>query len=112
MPIYEYVCQSCGHSHEVIQKVSADPLTTCPQCNEEALKKKVTAAAFRLNGSGWYETDFKAGDNKKNLTTSDKEPEKKDSSSDKKEPKSEAKTETVKKSASTETKSAQKPTAD
>ena len=24
-----------------------------------ALKKRVTAAAFRLKGSGWYETDFK-----------------------------------------------------
>ena len=31
-----------------------------------ALKKKVSAAAFRLKGGGWYETDFKTG-NKKNL---------------------------------------------
>jgi predicted nucleic acid-binding Zn ribbon protein len=30
------------------------------------LKKKVSAAAFRLKGGGWYETDFKTG-SKKNL---------------------------------------------
>lgn len=67
MPIYEYQCAECAHIEEVIQKVSDDPLTVCPSCNEPALKKNVTAAGFRLSGGGWYETDFKSGD-KKNLT--------------------------------------------
>ncbi len=67
MPIYEYQCQSCGNEVEVIQKVSDDPLKDCPACNKPDLKKKVSAAAFRLSGSGWYETDFKSG-NKKNLS--------------------------------------------
>ncbi|GAB1267916.1 hypothetical protein NBRC116493_11690 [Aurantivibrio infirmus] len=44
----------------------SDPLLTkCPSCDNEELKKKVSAAAFRLKGGGWYETDFKTG-NKKN----------------------------------------------
>ena len=59
MPIYEYLCQSCGHHLEALQKMSEDPLVYCPECGEESLKKKVSAAAFRLKGSGWYETDFK-----------------------------------------------------
>ena len=59
MPIYEYLCQSCGHHLEALQKMSEDPLAYCPECGEESLKKKVSAAAFRLKGSGWYETDFK-----------------------------------------------------
>ena len=67
MPIYEYQCVECDHIEEVIQKVSDDPLVDCPACNKPALKKNVTAAAFRLSGGGWYETDFKSGD-KKNLT--------------------------------------------
>jgi len=67
MPIYEYRCQSCGNEVEVIQKVTDDPLKDCPACNKPDLKKKVSAAAFRLSGSGWYETDFKSG-NKKNLS--------------------------------------------
>ena len=66
MPIYEYQCQSCQHQLEVLQKISEDRLRDCPACGEPALNKKVSAAAFRLKGSGWYETDFKTGD-KKNL---------------------------------------------
>lgn len=70
MPIYEYECQECGYRHEALQKISEDPLTECPACNKNALKKLVSAAGFRLSGSGWYETDFKSS-NKKNLTKSD-----------------------------------------
>ncbi len=67
MPIYEYQCQKCGHELEVIQKLSDAALTDCPECGAPALKKKISAAAFRLKGGGWYETDFKSGDKKKNL---------------------------------------------
>ena len=66
MPIYEYQCQSCGHEMEVLQKMSDAPLTLCPACNQSQLVKKISAAGFRLAGSGWYETDFKSG-GKKNL---------------------------------------------
>ena len=66
MPIYEYQCQACGHELEALQKIADAPLVDCPECSEAALKKKVSAAAFRLKGGGWYETDFKTG-NKKNL---------------------------------------------
>jgi putative FmdB family regulatory protein len=70
MPIYEYQCQSCGHELEAIQKMSDSALTDCPQCNESALKKRISAAGFRLSGKGWYETDFKTG-KKKNLANQD-----------------------------------------
>ncbi len=66
MPIYEYKCESCGEELEALQKVSEDPLTDCPACGKSSLKKKISAAAFRLKGGGWYETDFKSG-KKKNL---------------------------------------------
>lgn len=59
MPIYEYQCQACGHRLEKLQKVSDDPLRDCPSCSKPELTKLVSAAAFRLKGSGWYETDFK-----------------------------------------------------
>ncbi len=59
MPIYEYMCRSCGHALEALQKIGEAPLSRCPGCGAEELKKKVTAAAFRLKGTGWYETDFK-----------------------------------------------------
>jgi putative FmdB family regulatory protein len=66
MPIYEYLCQSCGHEHEALQKLSDPPLTLCPSCNRNDLMKKISAAGFRLKGSGWYETDFK-NNGKKNV---------------------------------------------
>lgn len=73
MPIYAYQCASCGHELEALQKMADAPLTDCPACQQLALSKKVTAAAFRLSGGGWYETDFKAG-NKKNVATTDAAP--------------------------------------
>jgi putative FmdB family regulatory protein len=61
MPIYEYLCENCGHEFETIQKFSDAPLKECPKCQQERLVKQVTAAGFRLKGGGWYETDFKSG---------------------------------------------------
>jgi len=55
--------------------MSDDPLLDCPACEQPSLKKLISASAFRLSGSGWYETDFKTG-NKKNLA-GDKPAEKK-----------------------------------
>ena len=86
LPIYEYRCQSCGHEMEKLQKMSDDPLLDCPACQESALKKLVSAAGFRLSGSGWYETDFKTG-NKKNLSSNDNKSSKNSISDSKKESK-------------------------
>ncbi|MCG7867172.1 MAG: transcriptional regulator [gamma proteobacterium symbiont of Stewartia floridana] len=71
MPIYEYRCQACDHELEAMQKMSDEPLTECPECKQDSLKKLISAAGFRLKGSGWYETDFKSG-NKKNVHDSGK----------------------------------------
>ncbi|MEQ1805064.1 MAG: FmdB family zinc ribbon protein [Burkholderiaceae bacterium] len=64
MPIYAYRCEACGHSKDVLQKVSDARLTTCPQCGAQAFQKQVTAAGFQLKGSGWYVTDFKGNGQK------------------------------------------------
>ena len=44
---------------EAIHKISDAPLIQCPECKQETLRKLVSAAAFKLTGPGWYETDFK-----------------------------------------------------
>ncbi len=61
MPIYAYKCSSCGHAADVLQKISADPLTECPSCGKATFSKQLTAPGFQLKGSGWYVTDFKSG---------------------------------------------------
>jgi putative FmdB family regulatory protein len=62
MPIYAYRCSSCGHSKDVLQKLSDPLLTLCPACGQEAFSKQLTAAGFQLKGSGWYVTDFRGGE--------------------------------------------------
>jgi len=74
MPIYDYQCTSCDHELETLQKISAAPLTDCPSCQKPTLRKKVSAAAFRLSGSGWYETDFKKQDKQKNIAKKENKP--------------------------------------
>jgi putative FmdB family regulatory protein len=77
MPIYEYECKECGHRQETIQKMSDDPLVDCPACGKPALKKLLSAPAFRLKGGGWYETDFKGG-SQKNVAKGDSGGDKKE----------------------------------
>ena len=68
MPIYAFECAACGHSFDKLQKLSDPDPSACPACSADAVKRQLTAPAFRLSGSGWYETDFKKdGDRKRNL---------------------------------------------
>lgn len=72
MPIYAFACDACGHRFDRLQKLSdADP-ADCPGCGAQGrIRRQVTAPAFRLAGSGWYETDFKSGREKKHNLAGD-----------------------------------------
>lgn len=59
MPIYEYLCNSCGAEKEHLQKISDAPIAACPVCGSSSYTKLISAAGFQLKGSGWYVTDFK-----------------------------------------------------
>jgi putative FmdB family regulatory protein len=63
MPIYAYRCEACGFAKDVLQKISDEPLTICPNCEQAQFTKQITAAGFQLKGSGWYVTDFRGGSN-------------------------------------------------
>ncbi|PNS09341.1 FmdB family zinc ribbon protein [Solilutibacter silvestris] len=68
MPIYAFVCDTCGHEFDRLQKLSDPDPDTCPKCGAHTVKRQLTAPSFRLAGGGWYETDFKKdGDKKRNL---------------------------------------------
>ena len=97
MPIYEYQCNDCGHELEALQKMSDEPQRQCPECDRQSLKKKISAPGFRLSGSGWYETDFKSG-NQKNLSQGDSA-EKTEKKADKKSTESSDKASSAKKEA-------------
>lgn len=58
MPIYEYVCNACGHEFEEWQKISDAPVQKCPSCGKRKVERLVSLSAFHLKGSGWYVTDY------------------------------------------------------
>jgi len=59
MPIFDYQCQACGHTFDVLQKAGEGALRKCPECGKLKLKKLLAAPNFHLKGSGWYKTDFR-----------------------------------------------------
>jgi len=58
MPIYEYICNDCGKTFEVIQKFSDKPLKKCVHCSSGKVEKLISQSSFVLKGSGWYATDY------------------------------------------------------
>lgn len=66
MPIYEYECLKCGKNHEIMQKFSDVPLSTCPDCGGR-MKKLISNTSFVLKGSGWYVTDYASPERKKGM---------------------------------------------
>ncbi|MBN8568159.1 MAG: zinc ribbon domain-containing protein [Ignavibacteria bacterium] len=60
MPTYEYRCGNCGNEIEVMQSMKDAPLTKCPKCGKDTLKKMVSGGAGLIfKGSGFYLTDYK-----------------------------------------------------
>lgn len=57
MPLYEYRCQKCGNTLEVIQKFADGPLTQCTDCGGE-LQRLLSAPSIQFKGSGWYVSDY------------------------------------------------------
>lgn len=71
MPIYEYKCTKCEKVFErIVPVVDSSKAVFCDCTPKAKAKKIISAPSFRLEGSGWYETDFKTG-NKKNLVQSE-----------------------------------------
>ncbi len=57
MPLYEYRCEDCGETIEVIQKFSDSPLSPCEDCGG-VLERLLSPSAIQFKGSGWYVTDY------------------------------------------------------
>ena len=82
MPIYEYKCTD-GHTFEVIQSMSDDPVTECEVCGKP-VERVFHPVAVHFKGSGFYTTDYaKKGAAKSGSDGGEKKSESKDKSSEK-----------------------------
>ncbi len=58
MPIYEYRCDGCDKTFEVIQKFSDDPIKECIHCSGEDVEKLISQSSFILKGGGWHKDGY------------------------------------------------------
>ncbi|HSI80941.1 MAG TPA: FmdB family zinc ribbon protein [Solirubrobacterales bacterium] len=85
MPIYEYRCRN-GHTFEVFQSMSDDPVSTCEQCGAPT-ERVFHPVAVHFKGSGFYTTDYArkgsskpSSDGSKSDSSSESKPESKSDS--------------------------------
>jgi putative FmdB family regulatory protein len=57
MPTYGYECKSCGHTFDVFQSMSDEPLKTCPECGKEIRRLINGGTCVIFKGGGFYATD-------------------------------------------------------
>jgi putative FmdB family regulatory protein len=91
MPTYGYRCGNCGHEFEILQRMSDEPLKTCPKCQGK-LSKMLYPVGISFKGSGFYTTDYKpSGKSPDGSSSNGVAPSKEGSSESKPETKSESK---------------------
>ena len=72
MPTYHYRCKNCGYDFTKYQSFSDDPITTCPECHEEQVRKVYSAVPIEFKGSGFYRTDSRESSSSASLPASEK----------------------------------------
>lgn len=62
MPTYVYECSSCKKKHEIMQKITEEPLKVCPDCKKETLVRIIPdSVSIQFKGSGFYINDYGKG---------------------------------------------------
>ncbi|MBN1351317.1 zinc ribbon domain-containing protein [candidate division KSB1 bacterium] len=80
MPTYDYVCGECGYKFEKFQSIKEEPIHKCPVCGKESAKRLISSGnGFIFKGSGFYATDYRSANYKRDKEKAEK---KSDSSAD------------------------------
>jgi putative FmdB family regulatory protein len=76
MPVYTYRCHNCGVQFDRRQTFDDKPLTRCPECGKEALRKVYLPVGIVFKGSGFYATDHRSPSGQRTTKKPDSKPEK------------------------------------
>lgn len=60
MPTYDYDCSGCGQAFEVFQRMSDEPVSSCPDCGAPARRRISGGSGFIFKGEGFYITDHRS----------------------------------------------------
>jgi putative FmdB family regulatory protein len=75
MPTYQYECDNCYHSFDILQSIVEEKLRRCPSCGEFKLSRLIGAGAGLIfKGTGFYQTDYKKSPGKSDKAESAPEP--------------------------------------
>ena len=91
MPIYDYACEKCEREFEVEQRITEDPLKSCPHCKSRKVKRLISQTSFVLKGGGWYSDLYSSSKGAKSEGKDSEKPGKSESDSSKSDKKSEKK---------------------
>ncbi len=70
MPVYEYLCESCGRRFDELQRMADDPLTECKFC-QGSVRRVIQPVGIIFKGSGFYATDSRKSSSS-TVTSNDK----------------------------------------
>ncbi|MFP6654116.1 MAG: zinc ribbon domain-containing protein [Myxococcota bacterium] len=81
MPTYDYQCQKCEFEFEREQRITENPIKTCPKCKSRRAKRLLSASNFILKGGGWYADGYGSTGGKKSSEGGESQSDASDSSS-------------------------------
>lgn len=81
MPTYDYQCRKCGFEFEREQRITEDPIKTCPKCKSRQARRLLSASGFILKGGGWYADGYGSSSARSSSKDSSSESSSGDSSS-------------------------------
>ncbi len=71
MPIYEYLCGKCETEFEAEQRITDDPIRSCPHCRSRKVRRLISQTSFVLKGKGWYSDLYSSSPSKSEPAAAD-----------------------------------------
>ncbi len=58
MPLYRYLCESCGHSFSVLDSFNSPDQRECEECGAQQARRLPSRVGIQYKGSGFYTTNY------------------------------------------------------